>query len=249
MSEGRREVGDIAAREAGESERRDEGQERESQRVLEDRTQPDAPVVEERDERREQEADQQAGGVDRAARHRVERVRAENREDPGEEIAARDRLPGADDRVGQHHRPSRREAEEGRKDILGIGHLRARVGNPADEPSVGQRDRREQQAADQETEDGACGTASAEPVAHEDDPPHADHRAEAKGEVLDGGEGSLEAFGGHGRCRSVTPGRRRSHQGNGQEREGVSGAATQRPLLKKKASTCYEARGEPVRRT
>ena len=176
---------------------RERHEQAERHHVLENPARLDAAVVDAGHQRREREADREARCVDRAAADRVELVAVERREDPREQIAGGDRFPRTHNRVGQHHRPAGGEADRRRHHAFGIRDLRAGILDPLDQPAVGVRDRKEQQAAEQKTKDAAGGTAARQPVVHQHEPADADHRAEPEREVFDGAEAAVQTLARH----------------------------------------------------
>ena len=80
-------------------------------------------------------------GEDGLAGHGVQRMAVQRGKHPGQEVADRHGLPGADDGVGQDHDPPGAEAGERRKRAFGIGDFGPGVGNVPHQASVGQRHR------------------------------------------------------------------------------------------------------------
>jgi len=174
--------------EAEQREDRERRQQAERHHVLKDAARLDAAVVDAGDQRGEAEADREPRRINRAPADDVQLIAVERREHAREKISGRDRLPRTHDRVRQHHRPAGREADGRRHHAFGVGDLGARIPDPLHEAAVGVRDRKEQQAAEQEAEDAAGRTAARQPVVHQDEPADADHRPETEREVLDGAE-------------------------------------------------------------
>ena len=144
------------------------------------------------DGRGHQQAHEKAKEEDGLTRHLVEPHRVEAGDHTRQELAHRDRLPGADHEVGQHDEPAGNEADGGREDTLRVGDLAARVGQGRHQPRVGEADGEQHERPQQEAEGSAHGAAPPQEVVEDDEPARSHHRAEAEGEVLDAAEPAVE---------------------------------------------------------
>ena len=96
--------------------------------------------------------------------------------------------PWADNEIGERHHPSGGEADGSGENGRRVGDLARGIGHRDYKLSVDPADRKQQRAADYESEDCAERTAAEQPVVHDDEPADANHGAPSECEIVCGAE-------------------------------------------------------------
>ena len=177
----------------------DEGDENEEDHgghgLLEIGAEADAAVVDSGEKQSERDAENEAREKNGLASDAIELEGIERGKNVGGDFSEGDGFPRADDEVGEKHHPAGEVADDGRKNLRGVGGFAGGVGKTLDPLAVDVADGKKNDSADGETESGAERTAAAEPVVHEDEPAGADHGAEGEREIIV--EAKFASEGGH----------------------------------------------------
>jgi len=148
--------------------------------LLEIGAEADATVVDSGEEQSKRNTQNQTRQEDRLATYAIQLVGIERGKNVGGDFSEGHGFPWADYEVGEEHHPPGEIADDGRKNLRGVGGFAGGVGKALYPLAVNVADRKKNDSADGETESGTGRTAAAEPVVHKDEPAGADHGAEGE---------------------------------------------------------------------
>ena len=123
--------------------------------LLEVGAEADAAVVDGGEKQSESDAEEEAGEKDGLAGDAIEHETIERRKNVGGDFSDGDGFPRADDEVGEEHHPAGEVADDGRKNLRGVGGFAGGVGKALDPLAVDVADGKKNDAANGKTESGA----------------------------------------------------------------------------------------------
>lgn len=151
---------------------------------LEIRAETNAAIVDGTEKQSERDAQNEPREKNGLAGDAVKLEGIERRKNVGGNFPESDGFPGADDEVGEKHHPAGEIADDGRKNLGGVGGFAGGVRKALDPLAVYIADGEQNHAADGETERSSRRTATAKPVVHENEPACANHGAESESEII-----------------------------------------------------------------
>ena len=122
---------------------------------LEDGAETDAAVVDCGEKQSESDAEEEAGEKDGLAGDAIEDETIQRRKNVGSDFADGDGFPGADDEVSEKHHPAGEIADDGRKDLRGVGSFAGGIGETLDPLAVNVANGEKDDAANGEAESSA----------------------------------------------------------------------------------------------
>lgn len=151
---------------------------------LEIRAETNAAIIDGTEKQSERDAQNEPREKNGLAGDAVNLEGIERRKNVGGNFPESDGFPRANDEVGEKHHPAGEIADDGRKNLGGVGGFAGSVGEALDPLAVNIANGEQNHAADCETERSSGGTATAKPVVHENEPAGANHGAESESEII-----------------------------------------------------------------
>ena len=93
-------------------------------------------------------------------------------------------FPRANNEISEEHHPASEIADDGRKNLRGVGGFSGGVGKPLDPLSIDIPNRNQNDSANGKSESSPGWTAAAQPIVHEDEPARADHCSEGQRKII-----------------------------------------------------------------